>query len=110
MSLVSAAKDRVALVRERRPFVDHLVRMVEHYGNVNGSALAAAVTYFAFLSFFPILALSFAVIGLVSKAYPNADEDLVTAINGVLPNIIGGPDGLQLETFQENAPGILSVG
>ncbi|HSU03290.1 MAG TPA: YhjD/YihY/BrkB family envelope integrity protein [Nocardioides sp.] len=110
MALIASVKEKVAEVRQRRPFIDHVVRMVEHYGNVNGSALAAAVTYFAFLSFFPILALSFAVIGLVSKAYPKADEALVTAINGVLPNIIGGPDGLQLETFQENAPGILSVG
>ena len=110
MPLISAAKERLARIRERRPLVDHLVRMVEHYGNVNGSALAAAVTYFAFLSFFPILALAFAVIGLVSRAYPNADDDLITAINGVLPGIVGGKDGLDLATFQENAPGILSVG
>ena len=110
MSLVSSLKQRVARIRERRPFIDHLVRMVEHYGDVNGSALAAAVTYFAFLSFFPIMALAFAVVGFVSKAYPNADEDLITAINGVLPGIVGGKDGLDLETFQNNAPGILSVG
>ena len=110
MSLLSSAKARLAEVRERRPFVDHVVRMVEHYGNVNGSALAAAVTYFAFLSFFPILALSFAVIGFVSRAYPHADEDLVTAIDGVLPGIVGGSDGLDLSTFQDNAPGILSIG
>ena len=110
MSLISSVKAKVAEVRERRPFIDHVVRMVEHYGNVNGSALAAAVTYFAFLSFFPILALSFAVIGLVSRAYPNADDDLITALNDVLPGIVGGKDGLDLATFQENAPGILSIG
>ena len=68
--------------------------MVEHYGEVKGSALAASVTYFAFLSFFPILALAFAVIGLVSRAYPDADDDLLTAINDVLPGLVGGPDGL----------------
>jgi membrane protein len=110
MSFVSSLKDRVERVRERRPLVDHVVRTVEHFGNVNGSALAAAVTYFAFLSFFPILALAFAVIGLVARAYPNADDDLVTAINDVLPGIVGGQDGLDLATFQDNAPGILSVG
>lgn len=110
MSVVSSVKARVQEVRQRRPFIDHVVRMVEHYGNVNGSALAAAVTYFAFLSFFPILALAFAVIGLVSRAYPNAEQDLVQAIDDVLPGIVGGQDGLQLSTFQDNAPGILSVG
>ena len=111
MPLVSDLKQRVADVREHRPFVDHVVRTVEHYGSVNGNALAAAVTYFAFLSFFPILALAFAVVGLVSRAYPNADDDLVTAIGDVLPGIVGdGPGELSLATFQDNAPGILSVG
>jgi membrane protein len=111
MSFLSGLKDRVDRVRERRPFVDHVVRTVEHYGTVNGSALAAAVTYFAFLSFFPILALAFAVVGFVARAYPNADEDLVTAIDDVLPGIIGNGQGeLPLSTFQANAPGILSVG
>ena len=110
MSVIDTAKRRVAVIREQRPFFDHFVRMFEHYGSVNGSALAAAVTYFAFLSFFPIVALAFAVIGFVSRAYPNADQDLVTAINDVLPGIVGGTDGLQLSTFQDNAPGIFSVG
>jgi membrane protein len=110
MALIDTVKQRLHAARDRWPLLDHLVRMFQHYADVNGSALAASVTYFAFLSFFPILALSFAVIGLVSKAYPNADEDLVKAINEVLPGIIGGKDGLDLETFQENAPGILSIG
>ena len=110
MSLIDTVKQRLQDARERSPLLDHFVRMVGHYGDVNGSALAAAVTYFAFLSFFPILALSFAVVGFVSRAYPNADKDLIAAINDVLPSIVGGKDGLQLSTFQENAPGILSVG
>ena len=110
MPLISTAKHRLAAIRERRSFIDHVVRTVEHYGAVNGSALAAAVTYFAFLSFFPILALAFAVIGFVARAYPRADDNLVTAIEEVLPGIIGGKDGLQLSTFQDNAPSILSVG
>ncbi len=110
MALIASVKEKVAEVRERRPLIDHVVRMLEHYGNVNGSALAAAVTYFAFLSFFPILAVSFAVIGLVARAYPNADDDLVSAINDVLPGLVGGSDGIDLATFQDNAPGLLSVG
>lgn len=110
MSVIDSAKQRLAALRERRPIVDHIVRTVQHYGGVNGSGLAAAVTYFAFLSFFPILTLAFAVIGFVSRAYPNADEDLVTAIGDILPGIIGGENGLELSTFQDNAPGIFSIG
>ena len=79
MSFVSGLKDRVEDVRERRPLVDHVVRAIEHYGTVKGSALAAAVTYFAFLSFFPILALAFAVFGQVTKVYEDAEDTLVDA-------------------------------
>ena len=110
MSIVSGAKARLREVRERRPFIDHVVRMVEHYGNVNGSALAAAVTYFAFLSFFPILALAFAIFGQVTKVYKNAQNTLLDAANSVLPGLVGPPNGVSLDTLQTAAPGIFSVG
>ena len=110
MSVISAIKARVAEVRERRPVVDHFVRMIEHYGSVKGSALAASVTYFAFLSFFPILALAFAIFGQVTKVYEGADDALVEAANSVLPGLVGPPDGVSLETLQGAAPGIFSLG
>jgi membrane protein len=110
VSVLSGAKERLARLRARRPFVDHLVRMVEHYGTVNGNGLAAAVTYFAFLSFFPILALSFAIFGQVAKVYDNAEDTLVDAANSVLPGLVGGESGVSLETLQGAAPGIFSVG
>ena len=74
--------------------------MVEHYGNVNGSALAAAVTYFAFLSFFPILALAFAIFGQVAKVYDNAEDTSSTRPTPCLPGLIGGENGVSLDTLQ----------
>ena len=86
-------KARIAEVRERRPLVDHLVRMQEHYGEVKASQQAGAVTYFAFLSFFPILALALFVVGWIAHVYPDANGDLRQAINSVLPNMVGDDDG-----------------
>ena len=110
MPLLDGVKQRVSDLRERRPFVDHLARMVQHYGTVNGNGLAAAVTYFAFLSFFPILALAFAIFGQVAKVYSSAEETLVDAANSVLPGLVGGDNGVSLSTLQSAAPGIFSVG
>ncbi|HEU4336716.1 MAG TPA: YhjD/YihY/BrkB family envelope integrity protein [Nocardioides sp.] len=110
MPVLDTVKQRVADVRQHRPLVDHLVRAVEHYGQVNGSALAAAVTYFAFLSFFPILALAFAIFGQVTKVYEDAEDTLVDAANSVLPGLVGGANGVPLDTLQAAAPGIFSVG
>jgi membrane protein len=86
--MAGAVKARVEALRERSSLVDHVMAMVEHYGRVQGSLLAGAVTYFGFLSFFPLLALGFAVVGYVSNAYPDARDHLVTAIEQVFPNIV----------------------
>lgn len=90
---MSAISERIAQVRERRPVVDHVVRMVDHYGQAGASQQAGAVTYFAFLSFFPILALSVFVVGYVSHVYPDANKNLADAINMVLPNLVGSNPG-----------------
>jgi membrane protein len=90
--------------RGRWPMFDHAVRTVRHYSRVNGSGLAGSVTYFAFLSFFPILALAFFVVGLVSRLYPEARDNLVTAVGTVLPHILGSGDGeIRLDTVQSAA-------
>ena len=110
-AIVDKVKGKVARERERRPWLDHAVRTQEHYSAVKGSIQAGAVTYFAFISFFPILALSFAVIGFVARVYDGAESDLVDAVNGVLPGLVGNGDGqIALSDIRDSAPGILSVG
>jgi membrane protein len=103
-SLKERLTARVEELRTRRPLVDHLVRMVQHYGNVKGNLQAGAATYFAFLSFFPILALAFFAIGWVAQVYPDARADLINAIDGILPGLIGEGDGqLSLSTIEDSA-------
>ena len=41
-SLKERLTGRLARVRERRPGVDHAIRAVQHYGQVNGSGQAGA--------------------------------------------------------------------
>ena len=92
-------QERLEALRERRPVVDHVVRMVKHYGEVKGNLQAGAVTYFAFLSFFPILALAFFIVGYVSKVYPDAQGLLVEAIGGLFAENIE----LDLSAFENGA-------
>lgn len=84
---------RVADVRARRPLVDHAVRTQEHYGAVKAGQQAGAVTYFAFLSFFPILALAFFVVGWLAQVYPGARQDLTDLLNGLMPGLVGNEEG-----------------
>jgi membrane protein len=113
VGLKDRINQRVDRVRQRRPFVDHLVRTVEHYGAVKGSLQAGAVTYFGFLSVFPLLAFSFAMVGYLANVYPDAQGDLVEAVDGVLPGIVSLEEAegkIALSDIQAAAPGLLTGG
>ncbi|PZG44614.1 hypothetical protein C1I98_16870 [Spongiactinospora gelatinilytica] len=98
--LVERVSARVAAVRERgsgalRRFrvrwawLDHLIRTVQRYQVTSADRLAGAVTYFAFLSFFPLIALAFALLGYVVTVSPNAQHTLQRAIEEQLPGLAG---------------------
>ena len=66
----------------------------QHYGAVKAGQQAGAVTYFGFLSFFPILALAFFVVGYVAQVYPERrGEPARRRSTSVLPGLIGPEDG-----------------
>lgn len=107
---MTSPKQRLDDLRQRRPLVDHVVRMVQHYGHVKGNLQAGAVTYFGFLSFFPVLALGFYIVGVVSVVYPDADDALSDALESLLPGIFGtGKGEISAETFQQEGSGIFLV-
>ncbi|WP_306368780.1 YhjD/YihY/BrkB family envelope integrity protein [Nocardiopsis sp. CC223A] len=84
----NASMDAYWALRRRRPGVDHLVRAYERYADRNGNQLAGAVTYFAFLSFFPLLALAFAAVGFVLATLQiELGDQLDQALDDVLPGL-----------------------
>jgi membrane protein len=108
-SLKQRVTSRVHELRTEHPRLDHAVRTQEHYSDVKAGQQAGAVTYFGFLSVFPILALAFFVIGYVAKVVPESRDTLVDAIDSMLPGIIGrGDNQLQLEDI-ENAAGTVGL-
>ncbi|GAA0923268.1 YihY/virulence factor BrkB family protein [Nonomuraea longicatena] len=73
--------------RVRRPSVDHLIRTFRRYQGQFGDRLAGAVTYFAFLSFFPLIALAYAAFGYVLTAHPDLEQALKAEIAAQLPGL-----------------------
>ena len=101
---IERGKSWVAVVRARRPLLDHLVRTQAHYSSVGGGIQAGGVTYFAFLSFFPLLAVAFFAVGYVADVFPQAADGLVQGIEQVLPGLVGDGDGeISLDAIRSSA-------
>lgn len=90
---MTGLKQRLDALRARRPLIDRTLLTQEHYGATQAGQQAGAVTYFAFLSFFPVLALSVFVVGWIARVYPDAHANMTDAINQVVPGLVGNGAG-----------------
>lgn len=79
--------------RERSQAFDHMVRAYQRFSERNGNSLAGSVTYFGFLSFFPLLAVAFAVLVYVVVVYPDARAQVQQALQATFPGLIGSGPG-----------------
>ena len=103
---MASPKALFSRARERRPFLDHLVRTVQRYQADTGDRLAASVTYFWFLSLFPILLLAISLLGYVYGDQANARVQ--DALGGVLPPQLVETLGTTLEQAKGPA-GVLGI-
>ncbi|MFC4010594.1 YihY/virulence factor BrkB family protein [Nonomuraea purpurea] len=100
---------RVEDWRVRRPAFDHLLRAVRRYEGQSADRLAAAVTYFAFLSFFPLVALSYAVLGYVVATSEATRQALEKSIAERLPAGIANLLDLESIATARETAGIIGL-
>ncbi len=109
MKVVDRAGELVAAVRRRSRLVDHGIAAVIHYTKMQGSVLAGAITYFGYLSVFPVLVLGFATVGFVTNGDRRATRAVTQAADGVLPGLIGERGGQLSLTSIQSAAGTVGV-
>ena len=69
------------------PLVRRARRLSERYGEDAGGYLAAAITYYGFLSFFPLLLLALSVVGFFLASRPELQEEVRTAVAEAVPGL-----------------------
>lgn len=89
----------VAKVRRKAPWLDHVIRAYGRYSGDGGSSLAASITYFAFLSFFPLIALAAGVLTIVTNGNGSAAQTVVDQVNSFSPGLA---DSLKLKDLLTN--------
>lgn len=83
--------------------VEHLKRTWKRYRSEKGDTLAASVSYYAFLSFFPLILLALSVVGYVVRGSASAQQKIVDQIQDVLPGAIVGPGGINVESISQQS-------
>ncbi|WP_433329071.1 YihY/virulence factor BrkB family protein [Spirillospora sp. CA-294931] len=93
--------------RAKWPWFGHLVRAYERYQDRRGDRLAAALTCYGFLSFFPLLALAYSLLGYMVGVSDEARDYFVEAINSLLPGL---SDQLKVEQIARSKTAVGLVG
>jgi membrane protein len=110
MSVIDKAKSAPKTARKRAPWLDHFIRAFARYTADGGNRLAAAVTYFGFLSFFPLVALAFAALGYVVGVYPDARAEVEEALESALPGLVGPEGAIDLDAIADASATVGVVG
>ncbi|MEU6038758.1 YhjD/YihY/BrkB family envelope integrity protein [Actinomadura sp. NPDC047616] len=94
--------------RARWRWFDHLGRAFQRYQERRGDRLAAALTCYAFLSFFPLLALAYALLGYLLGISEQARDYFVQAVRSLLPGLA---DELHVEQIAQSktAAGLIGL-
>lgn len=107
--VVTRAKKTFARLRRQWDWLDTLVRAYQHFTGVNASQLGGSITYFGFLSFFPLIALAFSVVGFIVVAVPTAPDLVNKALENALPGLVG-PGGIDAQSIASARTGVGIVG
>ena len=87
--LVTGVQAAVGRLRHRWAWFDHLARAGGRYTRMQGDLMAAGITYFAFLSIFPVVLLIASVVGFVLAGNELLQRELIAAIREAVPGQTG---------------------
>lgn len=96
---LTATLDRA---RARWGWFDHLVRAALRYKADSGDRLAASLTFYAFLSLFPLLLLGVSILGFALAGRQELQQELFTSLVREVPGLSSTFEE-NLEAIQENA-------
>jgi YihY family inner membrane protein len=87
--------------QRKRPWIGFPLAVIYKFFDDQGNYLAAILTFYAFLSIFPLLLLATSIFGFILQGNPNLQQEVLDSALGQFPIIgdaLGRPEGLQGST------------
>ncbi|BEP12333.1 inner membrane protein YhjD [Acidothermaceae bacterium B102] len=80
-------------LRRRWRWFDHVARATGRYQSLFGDRVAAGLTYYSFLSFFPLVAVAFSVVGYLIAIDPDIKSQVDQALRDNFAGLVGTGKG-----------------
>lgn len=83
--------------QRRRPWASFPLAVIYKYVDDQGSYLAALITYYGFVSLFPLLLLLTSILGVILRSHPHLQQEILQSALSQFPvigNELGDPKGL----------------
>ncbi len=94
---------------DRMPVVGPALRMQRRYGEVHGGVLASNLTYYGFLSLFPLLLLALSAVGFLVSGDPATSDRWIASLADAVPGL-GPLIGENLEAVAAGRAGLGILG
>lgn len=104
------ARSRVANLRRRHEWIDHLVRAGTRYTEQRGTHFAAAITFYSIVTAVPLLMVVFAAAGYVLSFNPGLLADLERTITAAVPAGLGDTVELVIAKAVEQRAAVAGLG
>lgn len=107
---LAGALRRVDAARSRSAWLDHLVQAGARYQRDAGDRLAASITYYAFLSFFPLMLLALSLLAFLVDRDPALRAQLLETLNSNLPGVYEGiTDSVNAAVESRRSIGVIGI-
>lgn len=100
---------RIDAFQQRHHVTSFLVGLVQKYGNDNGGALAARLTFAAFTTIFPLMLLLVTVLAIVLADHPGLRSSVLHSAYGEIP-VVGKDLARNIHALKRNSAFGLAVG
>jgi len=86
-------------LRARWGWLDHLARAGVRYNELFGNRISAGLTYYAFLSIFPLLAVAFAVVGYLVTINAKLANEVTEQLIESFPGLVTGQNDFDIQSY-----------
>jgi YihY family inner membrane protein len=107
MRLYDSTRQKLDNLQSKHPFLGFPYAVIWKYGDDKAGYLAALLTYYGFLSLFPLLLLVTTLTGIAARRYPHMQDTIITGVTSYFPGI-GNQLYDHINSLHQTGPALLA--